>query len=190
MRGLGGNQEVTGLDRPKTTGGTAVGSRPASVRCSRMSRTPRRVRTPQPCRRAERHRHGDAGADRRRGEHRSADTSIDRLQVVSETPVTHSAAVFEAVKPVECGNKASDRCRIDDVAVIAAIEHAGHEGPDAVDDAEDVDVERPSPFLVRGLPRPAAWKTPALLHSRCTAPKRSKTATASASTASASATSA
>ena len=42
------------------------------------------------------------------------------------------------------------------MAVVATVEHAGHEGPDAVDDAEDVDVECPSPFLVRGLPRPAS----------------------------------
>ena len=86
MRGLGGNQEVAGLDRLEDDGwhrsrvetrigevledvtdpGGEFGLRSHAV-------GPNDIGT------------GDAGADRRRGEHRSADTSIDRLQVVSET---------------------------------------------------------------------------------------------------------
>ncbi len=46
---------------------------------------------------------------------------------------------------VRCGRDASQRSNVDDLALAARGPHRRQEGLDAVDDAEDVDVQRPSP---------------------------------------------
>ncbi len=46
------------------------------------------------------------------------------------------------------GDQAGARRGVDDVAVAAALDHAGHEGLDAVDDAVEVHADHPVPGLV------------------------------------------
>ena len=125
---------------------------------------------------------GDAGLHEAGAEDGDADRPADCLEVLEERlRYGDDGLLGGVVGPEERGgDEAGDRRRVDHVA-LALFDQQGHEGGDAVDDAPQVDAEDPAPVLLADLPDRTTRPMPALLCTRCTAPKRSSVWSRSAS---------